>query len=177
LEVLTRELDVSRFPPTDYRTMRTPAILGIDRMGGALLRGLVAGAAGTAAMTVSSTLEMRLRRRPPSDAPAAAAGEVLGVVPRDEAGKRRFGTLVHWAYGTSWGAARGVIGAAGVQGLPAALLHLGLVWGAEQVVLPTLGVAEPGWRWGAAELSTDLLHHGVYAGVTSLVYELLERAA
>jgi hypothetical protein len=36
-------------------------------------KGLFAGAAGTAAMTLSSTIEMRLRRRPASSAPADAA--------------------------------------------------------------------------------------------------------
>jgi len=42
-------------------------------------RGLLAGLAGTAAMTVSSTLEMRLRGRAASSAPADATAKVLGI--------------------------------------------------------------------------------------------------
>jgi hypothetical protein len=37
-------------------------------------RGLAAGLVGTAAMTVSSTLEAKLRKRKPSQAPATATG-------------------------------------------------------------------------------------------------------
>jgi len=40
---------------------------------------LFAGAIGTAAMTVSSTLEMKTRGRAASMAPADAAGKVLGI--------------------------------------------------------------------------------------------------
>jgi hypothetical protein len=67
-------------------------------------------------MTVSSTLEAKLRERGSSSAPADAAGKVLGVQPRDEEGQARFSNIVHWAYGTSWGAVRGLLHAAGVDG-------------------------------------------------------------
>jgi hypothetical protein len=77
-------------------------------------KGLFAGVVGTAAMTVSSTLEMKMRGRPASNAPADAAGKVLGVEPKDEKGEARFATLVHWGYGTGWGTVRGLIGAAGL---------------------------------------------------------------
>src|SRR3954467_5624172 len=91
--------------------------------------GLLAGAAGTAAMTVSSTLEARLRKRGASSAPSDAAGKVLGVQPRHPAGRARFSSIVHWAYGTSWGAARGLIGTAGLSDGPATAVHFGAVWG------------------------------------------------
>ena len=48
-------------------------------------KGLFAGVVGTAAMTVSSTLEMKIRDRPGSSALAEAAGKVLGVEPKGEA--------------------------------------------------------------------------------------------
>jgi hypothetical protein len=44
-------------------------------------------------MTVSSTAEAKFTGRGASTAPAAAAGKVVGVVPRDEAGGRRFNAL------------------------------------------------------------------------------------
>jgi hypothetical protein len=75
--------------------------------------GLAAGAVGTAFMTASSTLEMKLRGRPASTVPARAAAKVLGVEPTGQSQQTRFANIVHWGYGTSWGAVRGVIAAAG----------------------------------------------------------------
>src|SRR5215211_2899981 len=77
---------------------------GLGGAAAAIGRGLVAGAIGTAAMTVSSTLEQKARGREASTAPADAAMKVLGIEGFcDDAARNRFSTLVHWAYGTSWG--------------------------------------------------------------------------
>jgi hypothetical protein len=138
-------------------------------------KGLFAGVAGTAAMTVSSTLEMKIRGRPPSSAPADAAAKVLGVEPKGEKEQARFSNLVHWGYGTAWGAARGLIDAAGPEGTRAAAAHFVAVWGSEQVMLPALDVAPPFWKWGVKEVGIDVLHHLVYAGATSAAYALLDR--
>ena len=138
-------------------------------------KGLFAGVAGTAAMTVSSTLEMKIRGRPPSSAPADAAAKVLGVEPKGEKEQARFSNLVHWGYGTAWGAARGLIDAAGPEGTRAAAAHFVAVWGSEQVMLPALDVAPPFWKWGVKEVGIDALHHLVYAGATSAAYAVLDR--
>lgn len=79
------------------------APLQLGAVAAAVGKGLVAGMAGTAAMTVSSTLEARLRGREPSTTPARAASKVLRVAPVDEQGERRFNNVVHWGYGTGWG--------------------------------------------------------------------------
>lgn len=138
-------------------------------------KGLFAGAVGTAAMTVSSTAEMKIRGRAGSTAPADAAGKVLGVEPKDEVGEARFANLVHWGYGTGWGAVRGLIGAAGLEGPAATAAHFGAVWGSEQVMLPALGVAPPFWTWGAKEVGIDAFHHLVYAGATGAAYTIMDR--
>lgn len=138
-------------------------------------KGLFAGVAGTAAMTVSSTLEMKIRDRQVSNTPAEAAGKVLGVEPTGESEQARFSNLVHWGYGTSWGAVRGLIDAAGLEGKEAAAAHFLAVWGSEQVMLPALGVAPPFWQWGAKEVAIDAFHHLVYAGATGVAYAALDR--
>ena len=147
-------------------------------------KGLLAGFVGAVAMTVASTIEMKVRRRPPSSTPADAAGKVLGVQPRDEAGKRRFGTLVHYAYGSAWGLGRAALGAALCtssrrRGRRSALVEpiafFAAVWGAALAMLPALGVAKPFWRWGAKEVAIDALHHSVYAAATDGAYRLLGR--
>ncbi len=135
--------------------------------------GLLAGVAGTAAMTVSSMLEARLRKREPNSTPSDAAGKVLGVQPRNPAGRARFSTIVHWAYGTSWGAVRGLIGVSGLRDGPATAVHFTAVWGWSLVMLPTLGVAPPPWQQPPAELGIDALHHVVYAGATSAAWRAI----
>lgn len=147
----------------------------LERLAADVCRGLLAGAVGTAAMTVSTSIESRLRNRAPSSAPAEAAGKVLGVEPTDDAGKARFSTIAHWGYGTSWGAARGAYAYLGLPAPQATAAHFGTVWAAALVMLPTLGVAPPPWRWGGAEVAIDALHHAVYATATSGAYAAIDR--
>jgi hypothetical protein len=123
-------------------------------------------------MSISSTIEERARHREPSETPAKAAAEVLGADPRE--GTARFGRLAHWAYGSSWGAVRGLLGFLGLQGSSAAATHLGLVWGGEQLVLLATGASDPAWKWELSEIAVDLLHHGVYAAASSAAYGILE---
>jgi hypothetical protein len=140
-------------------------------------RGFVAGALGTAAMTVSSTLEMRLRGREPSTVPARAAAKVLGVEPAGDVGAHRFATIVHWAYGSGWGAARGAIGALGLRGASATVAFFVVVWGFELALLPRLDVGVPPVsEWQPPEIAVDALHHAVYATATGAVYERLTDA-
>lgn len=147
----------------------------VGRLAAALGKGLVAGLAGTAAMTISSTAEMKLRKRPASSTPAKVAGKVLGVQPVGEAEKARFSNLAHWGYGVTWGLARGLLDAAGLKGKSGTLAHLTLVWGTELIMLPALKVSPPVTEWGAKEVAIDLLHHSVYATATGLAYEELDR--
>jgi len=118
-------------------------------------------------MTLSSSLEAKLRERGSSSAPADAAGKVLGVQPRDPAGQARFANVVHWGYGTSWGSVRGLLAAAGINGATATGLHFAAVWGSSQVMLPSLDVAPPPWKSPPQEIAIDAFHHAVYAVASS----------
>jgi hypothetical protein len=136
-------------------------------------RGLLAGAIGTAAMTVSSTLEQKLRGREASTAPADAAMKVLGIESFcDDAARSRFSNAVHWAYGTAWGVPRALLDAAGLDPAAATAAHGAALWGSEEVMLPALGVAPPLWEWGVAEIAIDALHHAVYTAATSVAYAM-----
>jgi hypothetical protein len=147
---------------------------GAGELAAAIGRGLVAGAIGTAAMTVSSTVEQKLRERAASTAPADAAMKVLGIEGFCDAGaKSRFSTAVHWAYGTSWGVPRALLAVAGLSPAAATAAHGGALWASEQAMLPALGVAPPRWEWGVAEVAIDALHHAVYAVATGVAYEAL----
>lgn len=150
--------------------------MAIGTAAAAIGKGLVAGVVGTAAMTVSSAVEAKLRGRPGSSAPADAAAKVLGVQPVGDTEKARFSTLVHWGYGTGWGIPRGLLAAVGLSAPVATLAHFGLVWGGEVVMLPTLGVAPPVTQWGRTEVAVDVGHHLVYVGATALAYAYLDRS-
>jgi hypothetical protein len=145
------------------------------KLGTAVGKGLVAGFAGTAAMTVSSTLEARLRGRASSSAPARATAKVLGIKEfEDDHAKARFSDLSHWCYGTGWGFVRGLLGASALSPRAATAVHGAAVWGSAQVTLPALDVAPPVIFWPPEEIAIDLFHHAVYAGATGLAYELLD---
>jgi hypothetical protein len=135
--------------------------------------GVLAGLVGTAAMTASTKIEMRVRGRPASTTPAKAAGKVLGVKPEGEKQEKRLNNITHFGYGTSWGAVRGLYGWLGLPAPAASAAHLATVWGAEQVVFPALKLGPPIPKEGAKETAIDLMHHLVYESATSATYELL----
>jgi hypothetical protein len=137
-------------------------------------KGLVAGFAGTAAMTISSTLEAKLRGRASSSAPARATAKVLGISAfEDGVAQARFNDLSHWGYGTGWGAVRGLLDAAGLPLGKATAAHGVAVWGSAQVMLPVLDVAPPAVFWPKEEIAIDAIHHTVYALATGIAYQLL----
>ena len=151
--------------------MRSAARTLADAIG----KGLLAGFAGTAAMTISSTLEARLRGRPASSAPARATAKVLGIKEfEDDVAHARFSDLSHWGYGTGWGVLRGLLGATGMRARTATALHGGAVWGSAQVALPALDIAPPVVFWPKEEIAIDGFHHLVYAASTGLAYQLLD---
>lgn len=151
-----------------FRTMSTS-----DRLTSALGRGIVAGVAGTAAMTVSSTVEAKVTGRGSSTTPAQAAGIVFGVKPRDTKGEQRFNTIAHWGYGTSWGVFRGLLDVLGLRGVAGTLAHFAAVFGAEQTIMPGLGIGKPTPAYGVQATVTDVLHHSVYAVATGVAYDYL----
>ena len=109
-----------------------------------LLRGLLAAVLGAVAMTLSSSTEMYLRERPPSETPGEAGNKLLGLVglPR-QTGQRLtlLSTWVHWIYSTIWGVVLWLLVDPELGGLrlaTAAPVFFALVWGI------ALGIAGPG---------------------------------
>jgi hypothetical protein len=137
-------------------------------------KGLVAGFVGTAAMTVSSTVEAKLRGRQASSAPARATAKMLGIKSfEDDIAAARFNDLSHWGYGTGWGVVRGLLAATGMSPMAATAAHGAAIYGAAQVTLPALEIAPPVVFWPKEEIAIDAFHHLVYAASSGLAYELL----
>jgi hypothetical protein len=146
----------------------------VSTVAGSIGKGIVAGFMGTAAMTVSSTIEAKLRGRASSSAPARATAKVLGIKEfEDEIAEARFNDISHWGYGTSWGVLRGLLDAAGLSPRAATAAHGAAIYCAAQVTLPALEIAPPAVFWPKEEIAIDAFHHLVYATTTGIGYELL----
>jgi hypothetical protein len=158
-------------------------------------RGLVAGAAGTAAM---DALLFARYRREGGDSPFAAWELSSGLSSWEDApapahvGKRLieglFGrpvpsrraalmnNVTHWGYGIANGAQYGI--AAGSLKAPRVAYGVpfgALVWGAGYIVLPAMGLYEPIWKYDRKTLGKDLTAHLVYGLGTATAMRLLSR--
>lgn len=135
---------------------------------------LLAGAVGTAAMTVSERLEMALTGRSPSQVPGRVGAHLLpGRNARSASDVDGLNSAVHWGHGVLMGSLRGVLDVVGVRGPRASAVHLALLWSGDAGLYRALGIADLPWRWRTDELATDLLHKGVYAATTGFVYDVL----
>jgi hypothetical protein len=163
-----------------------------------LLRGLVAGAAGTAAMTIHQEIRGRLARSGMQEEPDSANAE-SGEQPDPwesapapaQAGKRLIeGVLgrrlppkaipvltqvMHWSYGTLWGGvyAVGRDSSRARARLLGPLFGLG-VWAASYAQLVPLGIYEPPWRYPWASLADEIGYHLTYGTTVALTYALVD---
>ena len=141
---------------------------------GALARGMIAGAVGTVALTLSERLEMAITGREGSQVPGEVGAHLLpGNDPDARSDVDRLNTPVHWAHGIAMGGLRGLLDVGGVRGTAATAAHFALFWGSDAMLYRALGVADVPWRWSGDELASDVLHKGVYAVATGAVYEAL----
>lgn len=138
-------------------------------------RGLLAGLAGTAAVTVSQAIEMELTGREPSTTPAEAVEKVLGIRAIDGEHKTQLAQLVHWGYGTSWGLFRSFLDLIGVRGPAANKVHWIAIWATATAMLPGLEVAPPAWEWPTKMHVVEGIHHLVYADMAGMMYDLMSR--
>jgi hypothetical protein len=146
----------------------------LGALGGAIGKGLLAGIAATAVMTLSQMIEKEITKRGESEAPLIVAKDTAGAKPATAQDKKQLSQELHWSYGTAWGVARGLIGLTGLKGLPATLLHFGAVWGTAIIMLPKHDAAKPINEQEPKDIAIDVLHHGIYAITAGLVYDALD---
>ncbi|MCJ8211537.1 DUF1440 domain-containing protein [Mucilaginibacter sp. RS28] len=146
----------------------------LGHLGSAIGKGLLAGLAGTAAITLSQMIEMKITKREPSDAPVKVIGQVANVQPTSEESKAKVNQEVHWAYGTAWGVTRGLIALTGLKGWKAGLVHFAAIWTTEIVMLPALNAAPSPKEEDPKTIAIDAFHHAVYATAAGLAYDALD---
>jgi hypothetical protein len=145
----------------------------LGNLGCVVGRGLLAGLAGTAAMSLSQAVEMDLTGRQPSSTPAEAVEELLGIRTVDEEHKVQLAQMVHWSYGTAWGLFRSFLDLLGLRGNEASVVHGLIIWGAATALLPGLDVAPPAREWPVKTHIIEGAHHFVYALGAALAYDLM----
>lgn len=145
-----------------------------EPLASALMKGVAAGVAGAAAMTLSQAIEKKLSGRAASTAPADVAHAVTGVDIDTPDRAAHVSTAMQWNLGVTSGVIRGLMGASGHHGAAAAAAHFALLWGGDRALEAATGAACLPWAMSGGELATDALHKAVLSGVTSTVYELLE---
>lgn len=150
-------------------------------IGAGLVRGALAGAAGTTALNVATYLDMAVRGRGASSAPedtVEAIADSLGVeIPEDgdtEAHRASgLGALMGLATGVAVGAAVGATTAGRRPALPVVALAatLGAMAGS---ILPmaALGVSDPR-EWAVGDWVSDALPHAAYGLVTAWALDVM----
>lgn len=142
----------------------------------AIGRGLFAGLAGTAAMTIVQMIEMKIMKRPGSTVPADGLEKVMPVkAPEDQKEKMKLAQMVHFAYGTTWGIPLGIMDQAGIHNTLASISHFGAVWGTALTLLPKQNLSPPISEWDKQTLLLDAMHHAVYATAAGLTYHVISR--
>lgn len=147
----------------------------LAKLGTAIGIGLMAGFAGTVAMTVSEMIEMKITGRKPSETPANAVREVFDIKPVTESKSAEVSNEVHWVYGTSLGMIRGALSLIGIKGWVATSIHFIKIWGGEIILLPSLKVAPPVTKEKPKAILTDAFHHMVYAVTAGWVFDAINR--
>lgn len=134
---------------------------------------LIAGFIGTAFMTLSQIIEMKIRNRKASFTPAIGVSKIFGInfSALSQKNKIHFNNAVHWGYGTIWGLFMVIFYLTGFDNLMYMMISYYVVmWGHGLILLPALKVADPPWKWKRSDILLDAFHHAILAIVTVLAY-------
>lgn len=159
----------------------------------AILKGAVAGIAGTLAMDlvwfsryrksggeqtfVEWDLASDVDGYDNASAPAQVGKRVVEGLLQTELDPKTAApmtNLVHWATGAGWGVAHGVVhGSMANQRALGGLVTGAGAWGTSYATLAPMGLYKPIWEYDAKTLWQDLSAHLVFGLVTGIVFKLL----
>jgi hypothetical protein len=145
--------------------------------------GVLAGAAGTAALSLIYGGERRLRHREgPLDyddslVPGRIVAGVLSLPAVTDREAGQLGMLLRWGYGSAFGIAHRALRRVAPEPL-ASLIFGGILMTATFSLFPLLGKTPPPWRWPRDVLATSIATHvACVTGVVVVDDALLARAA
>lgn len=139
------------------------------------VRGVIAGAAGTAGMTLAYATEHRLRRQvhgsldyDDSLVPGQIVASVLRLGDVGAKGNAELGAALKWGYGSAFGLWHGALR----RFLPepwASVAFGATLMSATFTLFPVLGRTPPPWRWDPDVLATSVGTHVAYVVAVALV--------
>jgi hypothetical protein len=145
------------------------------------VRSVLAGAAGTTAMTLAYAAERRLRSRaqgPLDYDDSLVPGEIVAsimhlphVTGREE---YELGMALRWSYGSAFGLWHGTLRRM-VSEPWAALGFAATLMTATFTLFPLLGRTPPPWRWHADVLATSLATHATYVTAVAVADDGIHR--
>jgi hypothetical protein len=138
-----------------------------------LWQGLVAGAAGSAVMTVGEKLEQRLTGRPSSYVPARVLARLTGLAEQPDKQPVALNWAMHYGQGALAGVVRSLMAQVGLRGPVASAKFAVVRLTNDQILENATGVGAPPQTWPRQELVVDVLHKAVYAFATGLVADAL----
>ncbi len=139
------------------------------------LRSVLAGTAGTAALTLSYAAERRLRARhtgpldyDDSIVPGQIVASVMHLPHVTNREEQELGTLLRWSYGSAFGLFHGLLRRR--VGEPwATSVFGGTLMTATLTLFPLLGRTPPPWRWPADVMATSIATHVAYVASVAAV--------
>jgi len=145
------------------------------------LRSVLAGTAGTAALTLAYRAEHRLRRsvKGPLDyddslVPGQIVASIMHLPHVTAREDRDLGLLLRWSYGSAFGLWHGVLRR--TVGEPWASLAFGTtLMTATLTLFPLLGRTPPPWRWPPDVMATSIATHVAYVAAVATVDDGLAR--
>jgi hypothetical protein len=160
-----------------------------------VFEGVLAGAAGTAAMDLLQYTRFLhdggtdnfwqwetaagLKGWDEAPAPAQAGKRIAeGLLQRSlDPGKARLMTnLVHWAYGSCWGAAYAILAGSGTKRRVSYGFPFGLfVWSTGYALLPSTGIYKNIWEYEPKVLWKDAGAHFTYGLTAAAIFKLVGR--
>ncbi len=147
------------------------------------LRSVIAGAAGTATMTLAYALEHRLRPKVsgPLDyddslVPGRIVASIMHLPQVTGREDEELGLALRWSYGSAFGLLHGLLRRR-VDEPWAVTLFGGALMTATLSLFPLLGRTPPPWRWPKAVLATSFGTHAAYAVAVAVVDDRLCGAA
>ena len=139
------------------------------------LRSVLAGSAGTAALTLAYACERRVRGNPslPLDyddslVPGKIVAAVMHLPHVTDRGDRDLGLMLRWSYGSAFGLLHGRLR----RNMPepwASAAFGGTLMTATFTLFPLLGRTPPPWRWPPAMLATSIGTHAAYVAAVAAV--------
>jgi hypothetical protein len=144
---------------------------------------VLAGTAGTAAMTLAYSAERRLRRRhrgqldyDDSLVPGQIVAGIMHLPHVTAKEDRELGIALRWSYGSAFGLWHGLLRRA--IGEPRASAAFGAtLMTATLTLFPLLGRTPPPWRWPPDVMATSVGTHVVYVGAVAAVHDGIRRRA